>query len=98
MWQELKVFVDRASYDPEIKVIVLTSALEKYWTAGLDRKSTDGTDQAVGKHQVLQADAVVVQDAQKTLGGKADLDPARQALLLYDHVLVSFTAPPGGSS
>lgn len=35
-WMEMKQIVDRVSYDPLVRVIVLSSALEKFFTAGLD--------------------------------------------------------------
>ncbi|WVQ96713.1 hypothetical protein IAU59_003820 [Kwoniella sp. CBS 9459] len=36
MWQELRAIVRSISSDPEIKAVVLSSALEKTFTAGLD--------------------------------------------------------------
>jgi enoyl-CoA hydratase/carnithine racemase len=35
-WIELKDIVDRISFDPLVRVIVLSSALDKFFTAGLD--------------------------------------------------------------
>lgn len=35
-WMELRAIVDRVSYDPMVRVIVLSSALDKFFTAGLD--------------------------------------------------------------
>jgi len=37
MWLETQKIVEQVSYDPRYRVVVLTSALEKYFTAGLDR-------------------------------------------------------------
>ena len=36
---ELRTIVERISASPEVRVIILSSALEKYFTAGLDRAS-----------------------------------------------------------
>ena len=38
MWEETQHIVETVSQDPKFRVVVLTSALEKYFTVGLDRK------------------------------------------------------------
>lgn len=38
MWEETQHIVETVSQDPKYRVVVLTSALEKYFTVGLDRK------------------------------------------------------------
>ncbi|WVF69211.1 hypothetical protein IAT40_003987 [Kwoniella sp. CBS 6097] len=62
MWKELRAIVHSISSDPDIRAVVLSSALEKTFTAGLDL------------------------NAQVELN-EPDLDPARKALQLRDHVL-----------
>lgn len=37
-WEELHETINRVSLDPEVRVIVFASALEKIFTAGLDRE------------------------------------------------------------
>ncbi|ORY31373.1 ClpP/crotonase-like domain-containing protein [Naematelia encephala] len=63
MWTELRAIVERISIDPDIRCVVLSSAFDKYFTAGLDL------------------------NAQSTLNGSQDLDPARKALVLHQHLL-----------
>lgn len=77
MWIEMRKIVEQVSFDPEIRSIVLASSLEKYFTAGLDRKLS----------AYIPTMLIPVQEASQTLGGD-DLDPARKALLLNKHVLV----------
>lgn len=82
MWQELKLIVERVSASPDVRCIVLSSGLDKYFTAGLDRmlyrRGFSGTD--TGE----------IVTSQSVLGGPSKLDPARQALLLRDHILARF--------
>ncbi|BEI86390.1 hypothetical protein CcaverHIS002_0606770 [Cutaneotrichosporon cavernicola] len=49
-WEEMHATLDRVSMDADVRVIVLASALEKIFTAGLDLKATH-----IGKGQALDA-------------------------------------------
>lgn len=37
-WTEFGVIFDKISHEPSIRVVVLASALSKYFSAGIDRK------------------------------------------------------------
>ncbi len=75
MWIELKSIVGRASDDTDVRVIVLSSSFDKYFTAGLDCKSIFGQDWPIVT-------------AQTTLNDTRNLDAARKAFVLHQHLIV----------
>ena len=86
MWRELKSIVKRVSASPEVRVVVLTSALERYFTAGLDCKPSCLDCFSCSSFGLIPV------TAQTAFTDESNLDPARKAFAVRQHILVRFLA------
>lgn len=79
-WLELRATVEAISRCDHVRVIVVGSALEKFWTAGLDSKLPPPTRLTAVTQTALSGNAKPAPKA---------IDPARAALDWHDHMTVS---------
>lgn len=79
----MRALFQEAHRDGSVRVVVLGSALPKMFTAGLD--SMFQTSHLEHHSKALVTDV-------GSLDNKSGLDPARQALVLREHILVGTAA------
>jgi delta(3,5)-delta(2,4)-dienoyl-CoA isomerase len=94
MWAELRSIFERVSAEPAVRVVVLSSSLDKTWTVGLDcRCCAPLKTIRCPRHCALQGKLALMLLVRKTVTAQTALvapapDPARKAFQLRDHLLV----------